>query len=94
MKIISQNLYKKNYKIKEIWGANSNADWNNIDATAIPLSWAEMAGEVEVDSTIGGEANGQKVQGDFVTLLNTPSNANEGFSYFRYSYQKRKTTRT
>ena len=36
-----------------------------------------MAGEVEVDSTIGGEANGQKVQGDFVTLLNTPSNANE-----------------
>ena len=68
---------QKNYKIKEIWGANSNADWNNIDATAIPLSWAEMAGEVEVDSTIGGEANGQKVQGDFVTLLNTPSNANE-----------------
>lgn len=66
---------QKNYKIKEIWGANSNADWNNIDATAIPLSWAEMAGEV--DSTIGGEANGQKVQGDFVTLLNTPSNANE-----------------
>ena len=68
---------QKNYKIKEIWGANSNADWNNIDSTAIPLSWAEMAGEVEVDSTIGGEANGQKVQGDFVTLLNTPSNANE-----------------
>lgn len=68
---------QKNYKIKEIWGANSNADWNNIDATAIPLSWAEMAGEVEVDSTIGDEANGQKVQGDFVTLLNTPSNANE-----------------
>ena len=68
---------QKNYKIKEIWGANSNADWNNIDATAIPLSWAEMAGEVEVDSTIGGEANGQKVQDDFVTLLNTPSNANE-----------------
>ena len=68
---------QKNYKIKEIWGANSNADWNNIDATAIPLSWAEMAGEVEVDSTIGGEANGQKVQGDFVTLLNTPSNADE-----------------
>ena len=68
---------QKNYKIKEIWGANSNADWNNIDATAIPLSWAEMAGEVEVDSTIGGEANGQKVQGNFVTLLNTPSNADE-----------------
>ena len=68
---------QKNYKIKEIWGANSNADWNNIDATAIPLSWAEMAGEVDVDSTIGGEANGQKVQGNFVTLLNTPSNADE-----------------
>ena len=68
---------QKNYKIKEIWGANSNADWNNIDSTAIPLSWAEMAGEVDVDSTIGGEANGQKVQGNFVTLLNTPSNADE-----------------
>lgn len=68
---------QKNYKIKEIWGANSNADWNNIDDTAIPLSWAEMAGEVNVDSTIGGEANGQKVQGNFVTLLNTPSNADE-----------------
>ena len=68
---------QKNYKIKEIWGANSNADWNNIDATAIPLSWEEMAGEVDVDSTIGGEANGQKVQGNFVTLLNTPSNADE-----------------
>lgn len=68
---------QKNYKIKEIWGANSNADWNNIDSTATPLSWAEMAGEVDVDSTIGGEANGQKVQGNFVTLLNTPSNADE-----------------
>ena len=68
---------QKNYKIKEIWGANSNADWNNIDSTAIPLSWAEMAGEVDVDSTIGGEANRQKVQGNFVTLLNTPSNADE-----------------
>ena len=42
--------------------AEVNADWNNIDATAIPLSWAEMSGEEEVDSTIGGEAgeNGQK----------------------------------
>ena len=68
---------QKNYKIKDVPGLNSNADWNNIDSTAIPLSWAEMAGEVDVDSTIGGEANGQKVQGNFVTLLNTPSNADE-----------------
>lgn len=68
---------QKNYKIKDVPGLNSKADWNNIDSTAIPLSWAEMAGEVDVDSTIGGEANGQKVQGNFVTLLNTPSNADE-----------------
>lgn len=68
---------QKNYKIKDVPGLNSKADWNNIDDTAIPLSWEEMAGEVEVDSTIGGEVNGQKVQGNFVTLLNTQSNANE-----------------
>lgn len=46
--------------------------WNNIDDTAIPLSWAEMSGEKDVDSTIGGKTgeNAIRVTGNFVELLN------------------------
>ena len=46
--------------------------WNNIDDTAIPLSWAEMSGEKDVDSTIGGKTgeNAIRVTGSFVELLN------------------------
>lgn len=47
-------------------------NWNNIDDTAIPLSWAEMSGEKDVDSTIGGKTgeNAIRVTGSFVELLN------------------------
>lgn len=47
-------------------------NWNNIDDTAIPLSWAEMSGEKDVDSTIGGKTgeNAIRVTGNFVELLN------------------------
>lgn len=47
-------------------------NWNNIDDTAIPLSWAEMSGEKDVDSTIGGKTgeNTIRVTGSFVELLN------------------------
>ena len=49
--------------------------WNNIDDTAIPLSWAEMSGEKDVDSTIGGKTgeNAIRVTGNFVELLNQVS---------------------
>ena len=47
-------------------------NWNNIDDTAIPLSWADMSGEKDVDSTIGGKTgeNAIRVTGNFVELLN------------------------
>ena len=47
-------------------------NWNNIDDTAIPLNWAEMSGEKDVDSTIGGKTgeNAIRVTGNFVELLN------------------------
>lgn len=47
-------------------------NWNNIDDTAIPLSWAEMSGEKDVDSTIGGKTgeNAIRVTGNFIELLN------------------------
>lgn len=47
-------------------------NWNNIDDTAIPLSWAEMSGEKDVDSTIGGKTgeNAIRVTGSFDELLN------------------------
>ena len=57
-------------------------NWNNIDDTAIPLSWAEMSGEKDVDSTIGGKTgeNAIRVTGNFVELLNQPVNSEDKYA--------------
>ena len=59
---------QKNTKIT----TSNNGGWDNIDDTAIPLTWEEMSGEKAVDSTIGGitGVNAVPVKGDFIDLLN------------------------
>ena len=59
---------QKNYGIDEY----NNKFWDNIDDTAIPVSWEEMSGEKDVDSTIGGITGegAVAVTGNFIRLLN------------------------